>query len=436
MSGILQKLDAAESRIDTAVQESHKEEIAEAIKDVDGTQPESFSAEEGKKWRYRSMAVLLTYKTHIPKQEYKTWILETAKINTTADDIHIAHEKESSETAYEHSHVFIKFSKQPDFTDCRKLDYNGIHPNWYKPKSKRHQDNMLKYLAKEDPECAYLKQLFKEHFMSTIKKVIDAESNVEALYAAAKKPSDVTGILAIRKAAKEEQVAKECQYEPVPDADIDWNFFPWYTELKEYLLGPAVPRKILWFVSSQGDRGKSYFITMMLLREESRQYVCKVGDVMSMKGMAQHIHNHVSTYGKKPTVLIFNIPASKSDESTKHIYRQLETIKDGSVCGEKYTGHGVSWNPHKVPHVIVFANIEPDYSQVKPDRWIVRSIDSGTIESQTGRLYLREAYTRLNDKVLEEKQEEKPTDVDPILTSDVASLRAEIFRLRQLLESK
>ena len=74
-------------------------------------------------------------------------------------------------------------------------------------------------------------------------------------------------------------------------------------------------------------------------------------------------------YNEEP-IVIFDLPRTMADHCD-HIYSMIEKFKDGCIFSVKYESRTKVFD---VPHVIVFANFEPDLSKLSNDRCQVSSI--------------------------------------------------------------
>lgn len=101
-------------------------------------------------FRFQFKAAHFTYKNHLPLEELSNFIQTAAG---EAEWISAVHEN-GHETGinYPHTHLAIKFKRQPNIRDPRKFDFGGIHPNIEGLGSKLHQVNTWKYHEKEPIE--------------------------------------------------------------------------------------------------------------------------------------------------------------------------------------------------------------------------------------------------------------------------------------------
>lgn len=103
-------------------------------------------------FRLQAKKILLTYKTHIPKEDLARFIDAKFKCDC---DVKICHE--TSQDGYAHTHCAVKVPKKPNITDCRRFDWEDktdgpIHPNIRVPRDASHWRAIVKYLDKQDKE--------------------------------------------------------------------------------------------------------------------------------------------------------------------------------------------------------------------------------------------------------------------------------------------
>jgi len=130
----------------------------------------------------------------------------------------------------------------------------------------------------------------------------------------------------------------------------------WQTELSAYLIQEPDNRKIRWYFDKDGDAGKSYF-ARNFRRDGQSAYVVTGGK-----------HSDIYAAYERESVVIFDTPRSAQD---RFPYEVLESLKNGYFLSTKYEVRRVLFN---VPHVIVFANFEPDKSKLSADRWDIHNI--------------------------------------------------------------
>lgn len=137
----------------------------------------------------------------------------------------------------------------------------------------------------------------------------------------------------------------------------DIVLYPWQEQLLEILKNKPHPRRIHWRWSYDGGVGKSTF--SLYLVKHFNATVVENGKSSDLAYMLP----------ANPTVVIFDLPRT----SEGHInYGIIESIKNGCVFSPKYDSRTKYFNK---PHVIVFANFEPNMAAWSPDRYDITQLD-------------------------------------------------------------
>lgn len=145
--------------------------------------------------------------------------------------------------------------------------------------------------------------------------------------------------------------------------DID-NLYDWEIDILELLKSEPDNRSIRWFWEPNGCRGKTTFQKYIYTHLEN---------VVVLSGKSADMKNGIIEYHKQhqklPEIILVNVPKS----SLKYVsYTGLEEIKDMFFFSGKYEGGMVCG---KCPHLLVFANEEPNYKQMSSDRFKVFCIN-------------------------------------------------------------
>lgn len=145
---------------------------------------------------------------------------------------------------------------------------------------------------------------------------------------------------------------------------------PYQIEILSLLSTEPDNRKIYWYFGN-GNIGKTQF----------SKYLSYHHNAICLSGKGSDVRNGVIQYlqanGDTPEIVIFPVP--KSYDTNYISYEALENIKDMYFYSGKYEGGMVNGNS---PHLLVFANCEPDYNKVMLDRWKVFKIkDDYTTEA-------------------------------------------------------
>lgn len=99
------------------------------------------------KFSLRHKRIMLTYKTHIDKKKLVQFLNTVLPVRFYG----VCHETGNEEFAYLHTHALIWFGPvQPNIKNCRRLDYEGIHPHIKRIIDDGHWANSVTYIQKED----------------------------------------------------------------------------------------------------------------------------------------------------------------------------------------------------------------------------------------------------------------------------------------------
>lgn len=153
---------------------------------------------------------------------------------------------------------------------------------------------------------------------------------------------------------------------PKPLKLIDPTYY-WEKQILEIISEEPDDRTIHWFWSDEGNVGKTAFCKYLTHEFGAIPLHGKGADVRN--GVVQFMASH---NGQTPELVIFPIPRSFGSQYVS--YEALENIKDMYFYSGKYEGGIVCGNS---PHLIVFANSEPDYAKCSADRWSVSKILQG-----------------------------------------------------------
>lgn len=340
---------------------------------------------EGKEFRIQNRRLFLTYPTHLNKVAVKDYFKKTFN----AKRIEICHETGDEQCPYLHSHLYVDFGKNFQSKNARIFDLQGgaidadgncemIHPNIQFIKSAKHEENVLRYMGKEDPECAELvkdEPLFYDMVMSK-------ESRDQMLRDCAKRASDVPGLIALY-ALKPQEAAD------LPPLPLDWQ-----RKLEKFLVEtPADRRSIYWYFCRHGSTGKSELVEHMVRKYRKDVYFLnnfgRLADAMCI------IANAIQG-GWSGKILLVDLPRSFQDRA--NIFAALENVKNGLITTTKYNG-GSTWIPNRT-HVICFANFMPTFCAMSYDRWNVAELIQGpSCKDPDGKtVYLGEPRIELRNK--------------------------------------
>lgn len=143
------------------------------------------------------------------------------------------------------------------------------------------------------------------------------------------------------------------------------DLYPWQRDLWEHIQTEADDRRVDWIWCHEGGSGKTAFQRFVLVNmdEEAIMVNGKGADVRC--GVARHMKEKMVA----PKVVLWNIP-----RSVEHIsYTAIEEVKDGLLFSGKYESGMCLFNS---PHLLIFANEEPDYSKLSSDRWRITHLQN------------------------------------------------------------
>lgn len=309
------------------------------------------------KFRIQNQRILLTYRSHLDKFFYTEWF----KSMFPCKDIHIAHENSDPDHPYEHTHVLIDFGKVFQSRNCRVFDYLqdgstedneiNLHPHIKQITSKLHWTRSCNYLAKEDPDCSYLRV---------------APSWADGVWA---QPTiqDALRVYGDKKSASNvirtyEQRRNNDYTEISPD---DFTFSLWNQELHDELLSADTTRSIIWYYDEHGNSGKSAFCRFMIQSYPDRAIL------LTQMGGQYHtgtiIFNAI-TNGWDGDIVLIDLAR---DFEFKDIYSPIEALKNGIITALKYSGGTKIFNRCKI---VVFSNFLPNIEKASYNRWDIRQL--------------------------------------------------------------
>lgn len=140
------------------------------------------------------------------------------------------------------------------------------------------------------------------------------------------------------------------------------DFYPWQIDILKLISENPDDRSIYWYYEEDGCRGKTALA----------KYICAKFNAICVSGKSNDCKFAIVAYNKikglYPDIIIYNVPRCNHDYIS---YEGMESIKDGFFFSGKYESCQVMFNS---PHIIVFANDEPDFNKLSSDRWKVKKI--------------------------------------------------------------
>lgn len=123
-------------------------------------------------------------------------------------------------------------------------------------------------------------------------------------------------------------------------------------------------RTINWFWEPDGNAGKSFLAKFLVVKYDAIIASGKTADIFNQTKAWCDSH----TPSEHPRLVILDIPRCSLDYIN---YQAMEALKNGLLYSGKYEGGVCAFFS---PVVIVFANAEPDTTQLSQDRWNIHRI--------------------------------------------------------------
>ncbi len=137
-------------------------------------------------------------------------------------------------------------------------------------------------------------------------------------------------------------------------------------------------RTIHWYWEPNGNIGKSAFAKYLAVKKNS---IMVAGAAKDMKYLiAKHVmdkNQEKLTYKADNLIVVCDFPRSSEGYIS---YSALEQIKNGYFSSTKYNCTNVIINS---PHIICFANFEPDTTLMSKDRWKITELNTSPARSET-----------------------------------------------------
>ncbi|QGH73224.1 MAG: Rep protein [CRESS virus sp. ctrF513] len=138
--------------------------------------------------------------------------------------------------------------------------------------------------------------------------------------------------------------------------------YKWQEEIMTILDKEPDDRTIYWYWDPIGCTGKSVFTKHLVMTRGAFAVGGRVQDALYMIMKKQK-------KGLEPDIIIFDIPRNQGNDVS---YNAIESIKNGCCFSSKYKSKDLIFN---TPHIIIFANSEPNLMNLSSDRWCVRKIE-------------------------------------------------------------
>lgn len=384
----------------TSPTEPHSREASRApnVEDLPPGDPEV----KGRAVCFNNTSMMLTYKTHLPKAEYKDWFANIicplyGGENCKVEFLELAHETGDSQCPYLHTHVVFQVSKRYPLKTRKQhaLDWcwmndDPIHPNWTYINTKVHMKRAKRYLAKEDPENVHLKDKTMNY--------IDVIQNSKCVGEAAQKlETPMAQIMQLKCAWTIFQIAEDEEPEISVDHLLRWQKevytkinlnsmpLPKPSPLKDSAVkgkpGERVPlpgaashfdrrnRIIHLVVDPKGGAGKTALIKALAHSDKKRFLACQ--GVPTTRDFATQVQI-AQEQGWNGDTILFNLTREQVDWK---VMGTVEAAIDGFLTSTKYEGKTVMFN---CKNVWIFSNDMPRLKSVSLDRWKIFHVHGET----------------------------------------------------------
>lgn len=141
--------------------------------------------------------------------------------------------------------------------------------------------------------------------------------------------------------------------------------YPWQNNIIDIINQEADLRKIYWFWDIKGGSGKTSLAKHICLTRPNQTLFLNGKGADIKYGVKSFIDNDENEL----KICIFHFTRSVENYIS---YEALESIKDGIFYNSKYESGMVLFNP---PHIICFANFEPETSKLSEDRWVITELE-------------------------------------------------------------
>lgn len=371
---------------------------------------------EPSKFRLQNKRIFMVYRTHLEFEPYLDWLNELLKKKKVAkmpevQYYSIVHEvgKKDKDEGYPHTHVLLQLTEMLSTTNCRYFDYEDIHPHIWPVKSPTHWDNCVKYCTKQGIPYTNIKNAILSRIdgASTLREAL--EENVTSM-------KEVVGVSLLFDQRK---------LHPKPIPDVKWR--PWQQDLFEEITNTKPnDRTIIWYNDKEGGGGKTLFSKHMF-----DYYNAVATNVASTYHIATLLQSFIQQHGEDSIkCVILNL--TRASPQTKDMYVLIEAVKDGFITAQKYRTQQLSF---KSPHVVIFANAEPQKQHLSKDRWDIRWLsDDGLYVSRREVAGKEVPIERPSVEVKEEPKPEEPKPEEPEAEVPPVRARARVRTTTQKVE--
>lgn len=139
--------------------------------------------------------------------------------------------------------------------------------------------------------------------------------------------------------------------------DVVWK--DWQKDIIDLVEQKPDARAIHWITDRVGNSGKSFLCKYLGLKYDVIVASGKTGDIFNqMRGWREGNPTKL-----RPDIILVDVPRHEYSHVN---YAAIEAVKNGYLYSGKYEGGVIKLTR---PHVVIFANEEPDIQAMSGDRW-------------------------------------------------------------------
>ena len=260
---------------------------------------------------------------------------------------------ETSETGTPHLQGYVVFSSCKRFNEAKNALPHGVHIETKKGTPKEAAEYCKKDGLFQEFGTLPRQQGTSGQFARFVEWLVQVQGTTGYVPTDREIAREFPGMW-VRYGRKLRQLAEH--HAPAPDLETG-NLRDWQEALHDALIEEAPDdRGILFYVDSQGGKGKTWFQRYMITKHPNSVQILSVG---KRDDIAHAID-------EDKTIFLFNIPRGGMEFLN---YTTIEQLKDRMVFSPKYDSRTKILK--KNPHVVVFCNEAPDMTKMTEDRFVI-----------------------------------------------------------------
>lgn len=145
----------------------------------------------------------------------------------------------------------------------------------------------------------------------------------------------------------------------------------WQSGINNLVKQEPDSRSIHWFWENEGNVGKSFMARYLSVTVDAL-----IIQSMRKADMVYLITKHI----RNTRVVVFDLCRTSEQGAVTVVYEVVEMLKNGYLTSGKYDSCSLTFKP---PHVLCFANFEPDKNALSRDRWRIVHLHGMTLTYET-----------------------------------------------------